>query len=54
MKTKNNLYLVATKIGGWNQNPLFYGTKAECKKYLNSCFNNEFIAKATDYKVDYL
>lgn len=52
------LYYVQETIGGWRQNAMFSGTKAECERYYEE---NPILAKKTidivheyEYKVDYL
>lgn len=64
MKTKElkefKLHVVARCIGGWNQLPLFTGTREECIAYMDSRptlgygNDNTRIYPADDWVVDYL
>lgn len=50
------MFYVQETIGGWRQNAVFSGTRAECEEYFNNyCSGGSYaIVSADEYEVDYL
>ena len=47
-------FCVQETIGGWRQNPVFFGSYEECEAYLAGQNGNYAIVPADSYEVDYL
>ena len=47
-------FCVQETMGGWRQNPVFFGSYEECEAYLDGQNGNYAIVPADSYEVDYL